>query len=84
MKGLGSVPMSKNIYLMLFHRGENVGEISGNGLGLAIVKQFVELHGGTIEFESELGKGTTFTVSLPVMSSRKWTIELILETFWSL
>lgn len=49
-----------------FHRATNVGDIPGTGLGLTIVKRAVESHGGTIAVQSELGRGTCFTVRIPV------------------
>ena len=38
----------------------------GTGLGLALTRRFIELHGGTIGLESEPGKGSTFTFTIPV------------------
>ena len=51
-----------------FHRAANVGETPGTGLGLLIVKRCVELHGGSIGFDSRVGDGTTFTVRLPLFA----------------
>lgn len=48
-----------------FFRVEKV-RAKGSGIGLVLAKAFVELHGGTITVESELKKGTTFTVTIPV------------------
>ena len=52
-----------------FHRGSNVGQISGTGLGLMIVKRCVDLHRGEISFVSKEGQGTTFTVRLPLFEN---------------
>jgi PAS domain S-box-containing protein len=45
-----------------FHRGSNAGAIQGTGLGLSIVKKAVELLEGKLDFRSEVGKGSEFTV----------------------
>lgn len=45
-------------------RNTTMGKVAGTGLGMAIVKELVTMMGGTIEVRSELGKGTTFTVTL--------------------
>jgi signal transduction histidine kinase len=50
----------------LLYRADNVGDISGTGLGLSIVKECVERHQGTITVHSEIGKGSTFTIQLPL------------------
>ena len=49
-------------------RAREDGELGGTGLGLSIVRQIVRLHAGSVTVRSELGKGTTFTVQLPMMT----------------
>ncbi len=63
--------MSDDIKQKIFKIGEKVvqngtNHEKGSGLGLLLVKEFVTLLNGTIDFESEKGKGTTFTVTLPL------------------
>jgi len=48
-----------------FYRGSNVGEVPGTGLGLSLVKSCMDLHGGTLDMQSEPGKGTQVTMCLP-------------------
>lgn len=55
-----------------------VNSIQGTGLGLTITKQMVDLMGGTIECESEVGKGTTFTVTLDLPIDEKPNVEMVL------
>jgi len=55
----------------IFDRFYQVDKVhpKGSGIGLSLAKAFIELHGGTIEVSSELGKGSIFTVKLPVRHS---------------
>ena len=57
-----------------------VNSIQGTGLGLAITKQMVELIGGTIECQSEQGKGTTFTVTLDIPAADRQREDMQLES----
>jgi signal transduction histidine kinase len=67
-RGCGIPEADRARLFTAFHRGRNVGEAPGTGLGLVIVKRCVEGHGGTLQFESEEGRGTTFTVALPLFN----------------
>ena len=51
--------------------GSSVRQQGGTGLGLTVTKQLVELHGGSVDFESEIDKGTSFTFSLNKNSSKR-------------
>lgn len=60
--GIGIPDEDKPHMFDRFFRASNAMNIKGTGLGLNIVKRYIEIMGGTISFESELGKGSIFTV----------------------
>jgi two-component system, OmpR family, phosphate regulon sensor histidine kinase PhoR len=66
--GIGISPLDKPRLFEKFYRGAQSSskETHGTGLGLAITKSIVERHGGRIWVESQLGKGSTFTMLIPV------------------
>ncbi len=68
--GCGIPEADQKRLFQAFHRGSNVEQIPGTGLGLLIVQRCVELHGGKIKFESVEGKGTRFTVILPLFGPK--------------
>jgi PAS domain S-box-containing protein len=65
-QGIGIAEGDKEWLFNAFHRGLNVDDRPGTGLGLVIVKRCVELHGGKIKVESQIGEGTVVTVRLPM------------------
>lgn len=75
--GIGIPEADQKKLFQPFHRASNVGTISGTGLGLGIIKSSVEMHGGTITFDSRVGIGTTFTVNIPVKSKSKAIISTL-------
>ena len=68
-RGIGIPSEDLHRLFETFHRATNVGTISGTGLGLAIVKRCLDIHQGQIAVESQIGVGTTFTVTLPLYNS---------------
>lgn len=66
--GIGIPKIEQQGIFQKFFRASNVKKIDteGSGLGLYIARNIVEAHGGTIVFESEENKGTTFTFSIPI------------------
>jgi signal transduction histidine kinase len=64
--GIGIPKEDINLLFEPFHRGENVQNIPGAGLGLSVLKKAVDLHEGKIEVESEMDRGSSFKVTLPL------------------
>lgn len=65
-RGIGIAADELPLIFERFWRSERNAENEGSGLGLAIAKRLVEVQGGQIAVESELGKGSTFRFSLPL------------------
>lgn len=65
--GIGIAQKDFNLIFKEFKRVDSayVSSVSGSGLGLALTKRLVNLHGGRMYFKSQLGKGSTFTFTLP-------------------
>ncbi len=66
--GVGIAPEDQGAIFEEFRQvgSDDTGKREGTGLGLTLAKKFVELHGGRIWVESKVGKGSTFTFTLPV------------------
>ena len=65
-QGIGIDGVNHERVFLPFERAISANEVSGLGLGLAIVKSVIKAHNGQISLESEFGKGSTFTVEIPL------------------
>jgi PAS domain S-box-containing protein len=83
--GIGIAEKDFNIIFKEFKRVESayIDSIPGSGLGLALTKRVVNLHGGEILFTSKLGKGTTFTFTIPKNLRKKVNKGKKVESFMS-
>ncbi len=66
------------LFANFFRSGDqNIRNEPGTGLGLAITKKMIESHGGELTFESELGRGSTFTFTLPLVNKIPPGVEVV-------
>lgn len=63
---MSDAQVAKFIFHPGFSTAKSVTSVSGRGVGMDVVKTNIELIGGTVEIRSELGKGTTFTIKIPL------------------
>lgn len=68
-RGIGISEKDQEHLFNMFYRASNVTNIQGTGLGLHIVKRYLDLMNGTVNLRSQLGKGTTITITFPNKSN---------------
>jgi signal transduction histidine kinase len=66
--GIGIPEEEQHQIFRRFYRGQNANNIEGTGLGLNIAKKYIRLLKGTIEFTSQVNRGTTFVTNIPVVT----------------
>jgi PAS domain S-box-containing protein len=71
--GIGIPPLDQPRVFEKFYRGAQTGtkRLRGTGLGLTIVKSIADRHGGEVWLESQLGRGSTFYLAIPIQASHK-------------
>jgi signal transduction histidine kinase len=68
-EGVGIPPEEHSLVFEPFYRARNAEKMQGTGLGLPLVQRIIRLHRGSVTLTSEPGKGTEFTVVLPILQS---------------
>lgn len=66
-QGLGIPEDERDLVFERFRRGSNVSDVPGSGVGLWSVREIVARHGGSLEVDSRIGEGSTFTMRVPVV-----------------
>ena len=69
--GIGMSPEETEHAFELFYRGTQSRREQGQGIGLSVVSTAMNIHGWDIAVESELGKGTSFTITIPLRQAAK-------------
>ena len=75
--GVGISPTMQETIFDEFRQAESGIERGGTGLGLAIVRKLVLMMGGNIRVSSEIGQGSTFTVTLPLVTESQAALEVV-------
>lgn len=74
--GIGIAKENQTKVFDRYYRVDENSKAVGDGLGLSFVKSLVELHHGSISVESEVGRGSTFTVTMPLLQSEEVKAEM--------